>query len=89
LKTSGTTWRVVLILGLIAPAGPWLDAHPMADIFSKLPHEWSLFHDPEFGERMPAGGADLDDPKFLEAFIICNTRQPTMAANCCSRPVDD
>ena len=53
-----------------------LDAHPVADIFSKLPHEWSLFHDPEFGERMPAAGADFDDPKFLEAFIIRNTRQP-------------
>jgi hypothetical protein len=33
-----------------------------------LPHEWSLFYDPEFRERMSAGGADFDDPKFLEAF---------------------
>jgi len=36
LQTSGNTWRVVLILGLIAPAGLWLDAHPVADIFTKV-----------------------------------------------------
>jgi pimeloyl-ACP methyl ester carboxylesterase len=38
-----------------------------------------LFHDPEFGERVMTAGADLDDPKFLEAFIIRNTRQLAMA----------
>jgi pimeloyl-ACP methyl ester carboxylesterase len=26
-------------LGLIAPAGLWLDDHPVPDLFSKLPHE--------------------------------------------------
>ena len=73
--------REVERLGLIAPAGLWLDAHPVADIFSKLPHELPalLFHDPEFGERMLTAGADFDDPKFLEAFIIRNTRQLAMA----------
>ena len=73
--------REVERLGLIAPAGLWLDAHPVPDLFSKLPHELPafLFHDPEFGERMLTAGADLDDPKFLEAFIIRNARQLAMA----------
>ena len=73
--------REVERLGLIAPAGLWLDNHPIPDLFSKLPHELPalLFHDPAFGERMMTAGADFDDPKFLEAFIIRNTRQLAMA----------
>jgi pimeloyl-ACP methyl ester carboxylesterase len=73
--------REVERLGLIAPAGLWLDEHPVPDLFSKLPHELPalLFHDPEFGERVLTAGADFDDPKFLEAFIIRNTRQLAMA----------
>ena len=31
--------REVERLGLIASAGLWLDAHPIPDLFSKLPHE--------------------------------------------------
>jgi pimeloyl-ACP methyl ester carboxylesterase len=40
--------------GLIAPAGLWLDPHPVPDLFSKLPRELPalLFHDPAFGERV-------------------------------------
>ena len=73
--------REVERLGLIAPAGLWLDDHPVPDLFSKLPHELPalLFHDPVFGERVMTAGGDLDDPKFLEAFIIRNTRQLAMA----------
>jgi pimeloyl-ACP methyl ester carboxylesterase len=73
--------REVECLGLIAPAGLWLDAHPVPDLFSKLPHELPalLFHDPEFGEKIMTAGADFDDPKFLEAFIVRNTRQLAMA----------
>lgn len=73
--------REVERLGLIAPAGLWLDEHPVPDLFSKLPHELPalLFHDPALGERMMTAGGDLDDPKFLEAFIIRNTRQLAMA----------
>ena len=73
--------REVERLALIAPAGLWLDAHPIPDLFSKLPHELPalLFHDPAFGERMMTAGGNLDDPKFLEAFIIRNTRQLAMA----------
>jgi len=73
--------REVDRLGLIAPAGLWLDGHPVPDLFSKLPHELPalLFHDAAFGERVMTAGGDLDDPKFLEAFIIRNTRQLAMA----------
>ena len=73
--------REVERLGLIAAAGLWLDEHPVPDLFSKLPHELPalLFHDPKFGERVMTAGADFDDPKFLEAFIIRNTRQLAMA----------
>jgi pimeloyl-ACP methyl ester carboxylesterase len=73
--------REVERLGLIAAAGLWLDKHPVPDLFSKLPHELPalLFHDPDFGERVLTAGADFDDPKFLEGFIIRNTRQLAMA----------
>lgn len=69
-------------LGLIAPAGLWLDDHPIPDLFAKLPHELPelLFHDPALGERLMAPGGDLDDPKFLEAFMIRKARQLTMAS---------
>ena len=80
-EMAATAPREVERLGLIAPAGLWLDDHPVPDLFSKLPHELPalLFHDPALGERMITAGGDLDDPKFLEAFIIRNTRQLAMA----------
>jgi pimeloyl-ACP methyl ester carboxylesterase len=74
--------REVERLGLIAPAGLWLDAHPVPDLFSKLPHELLalLFHDAALGERMMTAGGDFDDPKFLEALTIRNTRQLALAS---------
>lgn len=74
--------REVERLGLIAPAGLWLDDDPIPDLFAKLPHELPalLFHDPALGERVMAPGGDLDDPKFLEPFLIRNARQLTMAS---------
>ena len=73
--------REVERLALIAPAGLWLEDYPVPDVFSKLPHELPalLFHDPEFGERVMTAGVDFDDPKFLEAFVVRNTRQLAMA----------
>ena len=69
-------------LGLIAPAGLWLEDHPIPDLFATLPHELPelLFHDPTLGERLMAPDGDLDNPKFLEAFMIRNARQLTMAS---------
>jgi pimeloyl-ACP methyl ester carboxylesterase len=54
------------------------------NVFSKRPHEppallFHGFHDPELGEQMMTADGDLDDPKFLEAFVIRNTRQLAMA----------
>jgi pimeloyl-ACP methyl ester carboxylesterase len=74
--------RQVERLGLIAPIGLWLDAHPLPDLFSTLPHELPalLFHDPEFGERMMTVGRDLADPKVLEAFVIGTARERAMAS---------
>jgi pimeloyl-ACP methyl ester carboxylesterase len=74
--------REIARLGLVAPAGLWLDAHPVPDLFSKLPHELPalLFHDAALGERLMAPGGDLADPKFLEAFLVRNARQLTMAS---------
>ena len=69
-------------LGLIAPAGLWLEDHPIPDLFATLPHELPelLFHDPALGEWLMAPDGDLDNPKFLEAFMIRNARQLTMAS---------
>ena len=69
-------------LGLIAPAGLWLDAHPIPDLFAVLPHELPalLFHDTALGERMLARGGDLTDPKILEAFLVRRARQLAMAS---------
>jgi pimeloyl-ACP methyl ester carboxylesterase len=69
-------------LCLIAPAGLWLDEHPVVDIFTKLPYELPglLFHDVEAGRKlMTAGGGDMDDPEFLKQFLVTNARRLGMA----------
>jgi pimeloyl-ACP methyl ester carboxylesterase len=68
-------------LALIAPAGLWLDDHPVADIFTKLPYEMPalLFHDEEAGKARLTAGLALDDPKFLQQFLVTNARQLGMA----------
>jgi pimeloyl-ACP methyl ester carboxylesterase len=68
-------------LGLIAPAGLWLDAHPIPDLFAKLPFELPelLFHDVALGTKLMTSGLNLDDPAFLTEFVIRNARQLGMA----------
>lgn len=69
-------------LCLLAPAGVWLDDHPVVDIFSKLPYELPtlLFHDVEVGKKlMTAGGGNMDDPEFLKQFLVTNARRLGMA----------
>jgi pimeloyl-ACP methyl ester carboxylesterase len=68
-------------LCLLAPAGLWLDDHPIADIFSKLPYELPglLFHDAEAGARLLASGGDMSDPEFLKQFLVMNARRLGMA----------
>jgi pimeloyl-ACP methyl ester carboxylesterase len=69
-------------LCLLAPAGLWLDEHPIADIFAKLPYELPalLFHDADAGRQlMTAGGGDMGDIEFLKQFLVMNARRLGMA----------
>jgi pimeloyl-ACP methyl ester carboxylesterase len=68
-------------LALIAPAGLWLDQHPVPDFFAMLPFELPpvLFYDVEAGARAMTAGVNLDDPAFLQGFLVQNARQLGMA----------
>jgi pimeloyl-ACP methyl ester carboxylesterase len=68
-------------LCLLAPAGLWLDDHPIADIFSKLPYELPglLFHDATAGQKLLASGGNMEDPEFLKQFLVMNARRMGMA----------
>jgi pimeloyl-ACP methyl ester carboxylesterase len=68
-------------LALIAPAGLWLDDHPCPDMFALLPYELPkyLFHDPEAGAASMTSGRRIDDPKFLQDYLVRNARQLGMA----------
>jgi len=68
-------------LGLICPAGLWLDDHPIPDIFAMLPYELPavLFHDVEAGTALMTAGVALDDPEWLKGFLVQNARQMGMA----------
>ncbi len=68
-------------LVLIAPAGLWLDDHPVPDLFTLLPYELPamMFHDVEAGTRLLTSGLQLDDPIFLQDYLIRSARQLGMA----------
>ena len=68
-------------LALICPAGLWLDAYPVPDIFAMLPFEMPqlLFHDVEAGTKILTAGLSLSDPKFLQNYLVTNARQLGMA----------
>jgi pimeloyl-ACP methyl ester carboxylesterase len=68
-------------LALLAPAGLWLDAHPVPDIFAMLPYQLPqyLFHDVEAGRARMAAGTKMDDPEWLKGFLVTNARQLGMA----------
>jgi pimeloyl-ACP methyl ester carboxylesterase len=68
-------------LGLICPAGLWLDDHPIPDFFSTLPFEMPalLFHDAAAGAQMMTAGRDVSDPNFLQTYLVTNARQLGMA----------
>jgi len=57
--------REIERLVLIAPAGLWLDAHPIPDLFATLPFELPqlLFHDVALGVKLLTGGLPLDAMK--------------------------
>jgi len=64
-------------LGLIAPAGLWMDEHPVADIFGVLPQSLPglLFHDPAQGAAVLTGGVDFTDDDALVSFFVENARR--------------
>jgi pimeloyl-ACP methyl ester carboxylesterase len=68
-------------LVLVAPAGLWLDTHPIPDIFALLPFQLAevLFHDPAAGQQLLTGGADLSDMDALKDFYLGTQRRLTMA----------
>src|SRR5579863_7489683 len=68
-------------LALIAPAGLWLDQHPIPDFFAMLPYELPgyLFHDAAAGAAMMTAGRDVADPNFLQTYLVTNARQLGMA----------
>jgi pimeloyl-ACP methyl ester carboxylesterase len=65
----------------LAPAGLWLDDHPVTDMFSKLPYELPglLFHDAEAGQKLLTTGGNMEDPEFLKQFLVMNARRLGMA----------
>ncbi|HXU91495.1 MAG TPA: alpha/beta fold hydrolase [Methylomirabilota bacterium] len=68
-------------LVLAAPAGVWLDEHPIPDIFALLPFQLAelLFHDPQRGQALMTGGADLSDMEALKDFYLASQRRLAMA----------
>ncbi|MCP5183684.1 MAG: alpha/beta fold hydrolase [Pseudomonadales bacterium] len=68
-------------LALICPAGLWLDAHPVADIFAALPFELPalLLHDPQAHGALLSAGGDFNDPEFLTTFLVANSRRLSTA----------
>jgi pimeloyl-ACP methyl ester carboxylesterase len=68
-------------LVLAAPAGLWMDEHPIPDIFAMLPYQIAevLFADPKNGQALLTGGADLSDIEALKDFYIATQRRLAMA----------
>jgi len=68
-------------LVLIAPAGLWDDDHPIPDLFSTMPYEMPelLFHDAAAGAAMMTAGRNVEDPGFLQQYLVTNARQLGMA----------
>ena len=68
-------------LGLICPTGLWNDDHPVADLFSLMPYEMPhyLFHDAEAGAAILTAGRNVNDPNFLQTYLVNNARQLGMA----------
>jgi pimeloyl-ACP methyl ester carboxylesterase len=68
-------------LALIAPAGLWDDDHPIPDLFTILPYEMPalLFHDEQQGAAILTAGRDVEDPNFLQTYLVTNARQLGMA----------
>jgi pimeloyl-ACP methyl ester carboxylesterase len=68
-------------LVLVAPAGLWMDEHPIPDVFAMLPFQIAevLFADPLKGQALLTGVADLSDIEALRDFYIASQRRLAMA----------
>lgn len=68
-------------LALIAPAGLWDDDHPIPDLFATMPYEMPalLFHDEAAGAAIMTAGRNVEDPNFLQTYLVANARQLGMA----------
>jgi pimeloyl-ACP methyl ester carboxylesterase len=68
-------------LTLVAAAGLWMDDHPIPDIFALLPFQLAelLFDDPQKGQALLTGGADLSDMEALKDFYLVSQRRLAMA----------
>lgn len=64
-------------LALIAPAGVWLDAHPIPDMFAMTPFELPgyLFADAKAGEALLTAGLDMANNEALKNFMVGNSRR--------------
>src|SRR2546422_394766 len=64
-----------------AGAGRWRDEHPTPDIFALLPSQLAelLFDDPQKGQALLTGGADLADMEALKEFYLVSQRRLAMA----------
>jgi pimeloyl-ACP methyl ester carboxylesterase len=64
-------------LALLAPAGLWIDDHPVPDVFGTLPHHLPglLFADPERGAASMTRGSDFTDQQALLDFFIGNAKR--------------
>ncbi len=64
-------------LALIAPAGVWLDAHPIPDLFAMTPFELPgyLFADSKAGEAILTAGLDFSNMEALKGFMVGNARR--------------
>ena len=68
-------------LVLVGAAGLWLDEQPIPDLFAMLPHQIAdvLFADPQKGQALLTGGADLSDMEALKEFYVASQRRLAMA----------
>jgi len=68
-------------LVLVGAAGLWMDESPIPDIFAMLPHQIAevLFADPQKGQALLTGGADLTDMEALKEFYLASQRRLAMA----------
>jgi pimeloyl-ACP methyl ester carboxylesterase len=76
-EMAATNAGGVAKLALLAPAGVWLDAHPIPDLFAMTPFELPrvLFADASAGEKLLTAGLDLGDNEALKSFMVGNARR--------------